>query len=81
MVRDKQLCTSWEKKMEAKREKLLVKQYSLQLKEEKAREKEVSWMCVILLYVRPTARSSFINHLVFPGSVGKEEKERRKPEA
>lgn len=43
MVRDKQLCTSWEKKMEAKREKLLVKQYSLQLKEEKAREKEVSW--------------------------------------
>lgn len=31
--------------MEAKREKLLVKQYSLQLKEEKARQKEVSWSC------------------------------------
>lgn len=81
MVRDKQLCTSWEKKMEAKREKLLVKQYSLQLKEEKAREKEVSWMCVNLLYVRPTARPTFIYHFVFPGSVGEEEKERRKPEA
>lgn len=45
MVRDKQLCTSWGKKMEAKREKLLLKQYSLQLKEEKARQKEVSWSC------------------------------------
>lgn len=43
VVRDKQLCSSWEKKMEAKREKELVKQYSLQLKEEKARQKEVSW--------------------------------------
>lgn len=43
MVRDKQLCTSWEKKMEAKQEKLLVKQYSLQLKDEKAKQKEVSW--------------------------------------
>ncbi|KAL3996541.1 p38 MAP kinase [Sarotherodon galilaeus] len=40
LVRDKQLCSSWEKKMEAKREKALVKQYSLQLKEEKARQKE-----------------------------------------
>ncbi|KAF3687727.1 Coiled-coil domain-containing protein 86 [Channa argus] len=40
MVRDKPLCTSWEKKMEAKREKQLVKQYTLQLKEEKARQKE-----------------------------------------
>lgn len=40
VVRDKQLCSSWEKKMEAKREKDLVKQYSLQLKEDKAREKE-----------------------------------------
>lgn len=29
--------------MEAKREKLLVKQYTLQLKEEKSRQKEVSW--------------------------------------
>lgn len=45
VVRDKQLCTSWEKKMEAKQEKLLVKQYSLRLKEEKARKKEVSWRC------------------------------------
>ncbi|CAJ1052354.1 coiled-coil domain-containing protein 86 [Xyrichtys novacula] len=40
VVRDKQLCTSWEKKMEAKREKQLVQQYSSQLKEEKARQKE-----------------------------------------
>ncbi|XP_003978393.1 coiled-coil domain-containing protein 86 [Takifugu rubripes] len=40
VVRDKQLCTSWEKKMQAKQEKLLVKQYSLQLKEEKAKQKE-----------------------------------------
>ncbi|XP_026025115.1 coiled-coil domain-containing protein 86 [Astatotilapia calliptera] len=40
LVRDKQLCSSWEKKMEAKREKALVKQYSLQLKDEKARQKE-----------------------------------------
>lgn len=31
--------------MEAKREKFLVKQYSLQLKEEKALQKEVSWSC------------------------------------
>lgn len=41
MVRDKPLCSSWEKKMEAKREKELVKQYTLKLKEDKAREKEV----------------------------------------
>lgn len=41
LVRDKPLCSSWEKKMAAKREKDLVKQYSLQLKEEKARQKEV----------------------------------------
>uniref|UniRef100_A0A3B4BKY9 Coiled-coil domain-containing protein 86 n=1 Tax=Periophthalmus magnuspinnatus TaxID=409849 RepID=A0A3B4BKY9_9GOBI len=40
VVRDKQLCSSWEKKMQAKREKELVKQYSQQLKEEKARQKE-----------------------------------------
>lgn len=43
VVRDKQLCSSWEKKMAAKREKELLKQYSLQLKEEKAKQKEVSW--------------------------------------
>lgn len=42
VVRDKQLCSSWEKKMAAKREKELLKQYSLQLKEEKAKQKEVS---------------------------------------
>lgn len=40
LVRDKPLCSSWEKKMQAKREKDLVKKYSLQLKEEKARQKE-----------------------------------------
>lgn len=40
LVRDKPLCSSWEKKMEAKREKELVKRYSLQLKEDKARQKE-----------------------------------------
>ncbi|XP_029935834.1 coiled-coil domain-containing protein 86 [Myripristis murdjan] len=40
LVRDKPLRTSWEKKMEAKREKELVKKYSLQLVEEKARAKE-----------------------------------------
>ncbi|XP_028320250.1 coiled-coil domain-containing protein 86 isoform X2 [Gouania willdenowi] len=40
MLRDKPLCSSWEKKMEARREKELVKQYSLQLKEEKAKQKE-----------------------------------------
>uniref|UniRef100_A0A8C9RLW4 Coiled-coil domain-containing protein 86 n=1 Tax=Scleropages formosus TaxID=113540 RepID=A0A8C9RLW4_SCLFO len=40
LLRDKPLCTSWEKKMEAKREKELVKKYSQQLKDAKAREKE-----------------------------------------
>ncbi|XP_054459563.1 coiled-coil domain-containing protein 86 [Anoplopoma fimbria] len=40
MVRDKPLCSSWEKKMEAKREKEQVKQYTLQLKGEKVRQKE-----------------------------------------
>ncbi|KAJ0050992.1 hypothetical protein NL108_012161 [Boleophthalmus pectinirostris] len=40
VVRDKQLCSSWEKKMQAKREKDLIKQYSQQLKDEKARQKE-----------------------------------------
>ncbi|XP_044045071.1 coiled-coil domain-containing protein 86 [Siniperca chuatsi] len=40
LVRDKPLCSSWEKKMKAKQEKDLVKQYSLQLKEEKAKQKE-----------------------------------------
>nr|XP_029543299.1 coiled-coil domain-containing protein 86-like [Oncorhynchus nerka] len=39
LVRDKPLCSSWEK-MAAKREQELVKKYSLQLKEDKAREKE-----------------------------------------
>ncbi|CAK6958508.1 coiled-coil domain-containing protein 86 [Scomber scombrus] len=40
VVRDKSVCSSWEKKMEAKREKDLVKQYCLQLKDEKAKQKE-----------------------------------------
>lgn len=40
LVRDKPLCSSWEKKMEAKREKDLVKRYTLQLKEEKASQRE-----------------------------------------
>ncbi|XP_071360957.1 coiled-coil domain-containing protein 86 [Trachinotus anak] len=40
LVRDKPLCSSWEKKMQAKREKELVKRYSLQLKEEQAKQKE-----------------------------------------
>ncbi|XP_068176984.1 coiled-coil domain-containing protein 86 [Antennarius striatus] len=40
LVRDKPLCSSWEKKMESKREKELVKRFSLQLKEEKSRQKE-----------------------------------------
>ncbi|KAG7486733.1 hypothetical protein JOB18_037627 [Solea senegalensis] len=40
LVRDKPLCTSWEKKMKAKQEKEMVKKFSLQLKEDKAREKE-----------------------------------------
>uniref|UniRef100_A0A3B3T7Y5 Coiled-coil domain-containing protein 86 n=1 Tax=Paramormyrops kingsleyae TaxID=1676925 RepID=A0A3B3T7Y5_9TELE len=40
LLRDKPLRSSWDKKMEAKREKELVKKYAQQLKEEKAREKE-----------------------------------------
>ncbi|XP_051241440.1 coiled-coil domain-containing protein 86 [Dicentrarchus labrax] len=40
MVRDKPLCSSWEKKMQAKREKDQLKQYSVQLKDEKAKQKE-----------------------------------------
>lgn len=40
LVRDKSLCTSWEKKMEAKQEKQRVKKYALQLKQDKAKEKE-----------------------------------------
>ncbi|XP_020504096.2 coiled-coil domain-containing protein 86 [Labrus bergylta] len=40
LLRDKPLCSSWEKKMQAKREKDLVKQYTVQLKEEKAKQKE-----------------------------------------
>ncbi|KAJ8335953.1 hypothetical protein SKAU_G00392950 [Synaphobranchus kaupii] len=40
LLRDKPLRSSWERKMEAKREKELVKKLALQLKEEKAREKE-----------------------------------------
>ncbi|KAM4595808.1 coiled-coil domain-containing protein 86 [Fundulus diaphanus] len=40
LVRDKPLCSSWEKKMQAKREKDLMKQYTAKLKEEKAQKKE-----------------------------------------
>lgn len=40
LVRDKPLCSSWEKKMQAKREKDHVKQYTVRLKEEKAQKKE-----------------------------------------
>ncbi|XP_016415659.1 coiled-coil domain-containing protein 86 [Sinocyclocheilus rhinocerous] len=40
LLRDKPLRTSWEKKMEAKREKQLVKKYHQQLKDEQTREKE-----------------------------------------
>ncbi len=42
LLRDKPLRTSWEKKMEVKREKQLVKQYQQQLKDEQARGKEAS---------------------------------------
>ncbi len=49
LVRDKPLCTSWEKKMEAKREKELVKRYTVQLKEAKDRQKEVSESCATIL--------------------------------
>ncbi|KAI5610086.1 coiled-coil domain-containing protein 86, partial [Silurus asotus] len=40
LLRDKPLRSSWQKKMEAKREKEMVKQYHQQLKNNKAREKE-----------------------------------------
>ncbi|XP_013863171.1 coiled-coil domain-containing protein 86 [Austrofundulus limnaeus] len=40
MVRDKPLCSSWEKKMQAKQEKQLVKQFTTRLKEEKNQKKE-----------------------------------------
>ncbi|XP_034401681.1 coiled-coil domain-containing protein 86 [Cyclopterus lumpus] len=40
LVRDKPLCSSWEKKMEAKREKDLVKRYTLQLKDDKVKQRE-----------------------------------------
>ncbi|XP_017539290.2 coiled-coil domain-containing protein 86 [Pygocentrus nattereri] len=40
LLRDKPLRSSWQKKMEAKREKELVKQYHQQLKDQKAREKQ-----------------------------------------
>ncbi|XP_033985223.1 coiled-coil domain-containing protein 86 [Trematomus bernacchii] len=40
LLRDKPLCTSWEKKMAAKREKEQVKQYTSQLKDEKIKQKE-----------------------------------------
>ncbi|XP_068607475.1 coiled-coil domain-containing protein 86 [Brachionichthys hirsutus] len=40
LVRDKPLCSSWEKKMASKREKELVKRFSLQLKEGKAKQRE-----------------------------------------
>uniref|UniRef100_A0A1A7WW00 Coiled-coil domain-containing protein 86 n=1 Tax=Iconisemion striatum TaxID=60296 RepID=A0A1A7WW00_9TELE len=40
LVRDKPLSSSWEKKMQAKREKDLVKQFTVRLKEEKAQKKE-----------------------------------------
>ncbi|TNN41770.1 Coiled-coil domain-containing protein 86 [Liparis tanakae] len=40
LVRDKPLCSSWEKKMEAKRDKDLVKRYTLQLKDDKVKQRE-----------------------------------------
>ncbi|XP_015240363.1 PREDICTED: coiled-coil domain-containing protein 86-like [Cyprinodon variegatus] len=40
LLRDKPLCSSWEKKMQAKREKDLVKQFTAKLKEEKAQKME-----------------------------------------
>lgn len=40
MVRDKPLCSSWEKKMEAKRDKDLVKRYTLKLKDDKMKQRE-----------------------------------------
>lgn len=50
-MRDKSLCSSWDKKMNAKRQKDLVKQYSMQLKEEKAKQKEVTYSAVRCLRV------------------------------
>ncbi|MCJ8748954.1 hypothetical protein PDJAM_G00170580 [Pangasius djambal] len=41
LLRDKPLRSSWQKKMEAKREKEMVKQYHQQLKDNKTREKEI----------------------------------------
>lgn len=41
LLRDKPLCSSWNKKMEAKREKERVKNYTSQLKEHKIKQKEV----------------------------------------
>nr|XP_061791928.1 LOW QUALITY PROTEIN: coiled-coil domain-containing protein 86-like [Nerophis lumbriciformis] len=40
LVRDVSLCTTWEKKMQAKREKQMVQKYMLELKEQKAKVKE-----------------------------------------
>ncbi|XP_034448932.1 coiled-coil domain-containing protein 86 [Hippoglossus hippoglossus] len=40
LVRDKPLCTSWEKKMQAKQEKDMVKKFTTQLKDDKAKQKE-----------------------------------------
>ncbi|GAA6082336.1 coiled-coil domain-containing protein 86 [Tachysurus ichikawai] len=40
LLRDKPLRSSWQKKMEAKREKEMVKNYHQKLKDSKAREKE-----------------------------------------
>ncbi|XP_072526271.1 coiled-coil domain-containing protein 86 [Salminus brasiliensis] len=40
LLRDKPLRSSWQKKMEAKREKELVKKYHQQIKDQKAQEKE-----------------------------------------
>ncbi|XP_029297603.1 LOW QUALITY PROTEIN: coiled-coil domain-containing protein 86 [Cottoperca gobio] len=40
LLRDKPLCSSWEKKMEVKREKDQMKKYTLQLKEDKTKQKE-----------------------------------------
>lgn len=68
--------------MEAKREKALVKQYSLQLKDEKARQKEVRRQAVWVMQVCLTiVLSTLCTSLVFvflPVLIGKEEKKRRK---
>lgn len=80
LLRDKPLCSSWEKKMEAKREKELVKRFTLQLKEEKARQKEVSYRVWWLNPCNVTEFAAFFMFFVFPGFIGKEEKERRQLE-